>query len=110
MRDIFFAIVLSIFVTSVHAGKVSGEEATNRVLSELGNSRLAEMGFVDVTAAPFFADPTGKKDTTDALQKAIVFARDHQMVCFLPSGRYLISDTLSCIQYRPMRPDGKRKR
>jgi hypothetical protein len=109
MRDLFFAIVLSIFVTSVQTEKGPGEAPTKRGLSELGNSRLAGMGFVDVTAAPFFADPSGKKDATDALQKAIVFARDHQMVCFLPSGRYRVSDTLSCIQYRPMRRDGKRR-
>jgi Pectate lyase superfamily protein len=109
MPHVFFAIMLSISVTSAHGEKRPGEASTNWSLSELGNSRLAEMGFVDVTAAPFFADPTGKKDATNALQKAIVFARDHQMVCFLPSGRYRVSDTLSCIQYRPMRPDGKRK-
>jgi hypothetical protein len=109
MRNVFFVILLSISAISVRAEKGPGEAPTNLVQSELGNSRLARMGFVDVTAAPFFADPSGKKDATNALQKAIVFARDHQMVCLLPSGRYRVSDTLSCIQYRPMRRDGKRK-
>lgn len=72
-------------------------------------ARSTSMGFVDVTAEPFFADPTGDKDATDALQQAIVYARDHQMVCLLPSGTYRVSDTLSCIQFRPMRSDGKRQ-
>ncbi len=78
-------------------------------LEELGNSRLAALGLVDVTAAPFGADPTGKRDATAALQRAIDYARDHQMVCFFPPGEYLISDTLNCEQFRPMRRDGRRK-
>lgn len=61
---------------------------------ELGNQALARLGFVDVTAAPFRADPTGKRDSTQALQRAIEFARDAQMVCFFPSGTYAVSDTL----------------
>jgi len=64
----------------------------------LGNQELAALGLVDVTAAPFRADPTGRRDATAALQAAIDFARDHQMVCFFPPGVYTVSDTLSCIQ------------
>ncbi len=64
------------------------------VPKELGDQKLARLGFVNVTAAPFFADPTGRKDSTAALQKAINFARDAQMVCFFPRGEYLVSDTL----------------
>ncbi|MBN2536149.1 MAG: hypothetical protein JXB88_24925 [Spirochaetales bacterium] len=63
-----------------------------------GNQKYASFGIVDVTAAPFHADPAGKKDSTKALQSAIDFARDNQMVCFFPSGTYLISDTLICRQ------------
>ncbi|QDT39123.1 glycosyl hydrolase family 28-related protein [Stratiformator vulcanicus] len=66
------------------------------VPSELGNQKLAELGYVDVTAAPFAADPTGSRDSTKSLQDAINFARDHQMVCFFPAGDYVISETLSC--------------
>jgi len=109
MRHVFFVIVLLVLVASVYAEKSSREAPIAEVSPASGNSRLAGMGFVDVTAAPFFADPAGQKDATDALQRAIVFARDHQMVCFLPSGRYKVSDTLSCVQYRPMRGDGRRK-
>lgn len=73
----------------------------------LGNTELAALGLVDVTAAPFNADPTGKSDSTGAIQGAINFARDHQMVCFFPSGVYTISDTLSCVQGYYRRQHGK---
>jgi hypothetical protein len=76
--------------------------------NELGNQALAALGFVDVTAAPFSADPQGEHDSTVAIQRAIVFARDQQMVCFFPPGEYKISDTLHCEQYRPLRRDGTR--
>ena len=56
------------------------------VPAELGDPRTAAMGYVDVTKAPFRADPAGKQDSTRALQDAINFARDHQMVCFFPPG------------------------
>ncbi len=64
------------------------------VPQELGNQELARLGFVDVTAEPFRADPTGQRDSTQALQRAINFARDAQMVCFFPPGTYTVSDTL----------------
>ncbi len=59
---------------------------------------LVETGCLDVTRAPYLADPSGKKDATAALQRAINDARDFQYVCFFPAGVYLISDTLSCEQ------------
>lgn len=77
------------------------------VPSELGNQKLAELGLVDVTANPFYADSTGKQDSTVAIQSAVNFARDHQMVCFFPSGTYLISDTISCVQNYYRRANGK---
>ncbi|MFC1582541.1 glycosyl hydrolase family 28-related protein [Planctomycetota bacterium] len=74
---------------------------------ELGNQKLALLGLADVTAAPFNADPTGKEDATAALQRAIDFARDHQMVCYFPAGTYSISDTLKCYQGYYRRANGK---
>ncbi|MDP3072596.1 MAG: glycosyl hydrolase family 28-related protein [Opitutaceae bacterium] len=75
------------------------------VPKELGNRQLAEMGLVDVTATPFRADQTGRKDATRAIQAAVNFARDHQMVCFFPAGTYRVSDTIECIQ-NPSRQGG----
>ena len=77
------------------------------VPGELENQRLAEIGYVDVTQGPFRADPTGQQDCTSALQAAIHFARDRQMVCFFPAGTYRISDTLSCIQQLYRRSNGR---
>ncbi|OPZ19776.1 MAG: Pectate lyase superfamily protein [candidate division BRC1 bacterium ADurb.BinA364] len=65
---------------------------------DLGNQTLARLGYVDVTAAPFHADPTGKRDATQVLQAAVNFARDRQMVCFLPAGDYRVSDTIDCVR------------
>jgi len=70
------------------------------VPAELANRKLARLGYVDVTAAPFSADPTGKADATKALQAAIDFARDRQMVAFFPPGEYVVGDTLRCIHGR----------
>ena len=53
---------------------------------QLGNPELAEMGLLDVTAAPFDADPTGRHDSTKALHAAIDYARSHCMVVFFPAG------------------------
>ena len=70
------------------------------VPGEPGNRRLAQMGYVDVTAEPFGADATGRRDATAAIQRAILFARDHQMVTFFPPGEYRLTDTLTCIHGR----------
>ncbi len=83
-----------------------GDGVSLAIPKELGNQRLAKLGFVDVTASPFNADPTGKKDATAGLQAAVDCARDHQMVCWFPSGRYRISDTLTCVQGYYLRQNG----
>jgi hypothetical protein len=62
------------------------------------NSPLLQLGCLDVTQAPYLADPTGKTDSTQAIQRAVNDARDAGLVCFFPEGTYLISDTLSCEQ------------
>ena len=73
----------------------------------LGNARLAAMGIVDATAAPFSADPTGGTDSTAAIRRAVDFARDHQMVLFFPAGTYRISDTIECRQKLTVRGNGR---
>jgi hypothetical protein len=77
------------------------------VPTALGDPRTAALGLVDVTKAPFNADPGGVRDATAALQDAINFARDHQMVCFFPPGTYRVSDTLTCIQQLYQRTNGR---
>ncbi|HJN14827.1 MAG TPA: glycosyl hydrolase family 28-related protein, partial [Armatimonadota bacterium] len=64
----------------------------------LGSAELADMGFLDVTAPPFSADPAGATDCTEALQRAIDHARTHCLAAFFPPGTYLVSDTLRCEQ------------
>jgi len=83
---------------AVLVGSISSARPSD--VDSLGNRQLAAIGLVDVTAAPFNADATGKRDGTDALQRAIDFARDHQMVTFFPPGTYTVSDTLRCIHGR----------
>lgn len=77
------------------------------VPAELGNAPTASLGYVDVTRAPFRADPTGKTDSTAAVQSAVLFARDHQMACLFPPGSYLLSDTLNCTQQLYKRSNGR---
>lgn len=102
-------LVLAVFVVS-HSGwaapakpKGSDRSVSLEVPGELGNQGLARWGFIDVTAAPFQADPSGQKDSTKSLQEAIIFASQHQMVCFFPPGKYRVSDTLVCehARYNP---------
>ncbi|MGH8019674.1 MAG: glycosyl hydrolase family 28-related protein [Opitutaceae bacterium] len=70
--------------------------ATFRAAS--GNRHLADLGLLDVTAAPYHADPTGRWDSTTALQRAMNDARDARMLTYLPAGSYLVSDTIVGVQ------------
>lgn len=51
-------------------------------------------GVLDVTAAPFHVDNTGRNDVTAVLQTCIEAAYSAGLAIFLPHGRYLVSDTL----------------
>ena len=64
-------------------------------------SDISSMGLLDVTKAPFKADPTGKQDCTKALQEAIDHAQKNHMVAFFPTGIYKISNTIHCRQDSP---------
>jgi hypothetical protein len=77
------------------------------VPAELEDRESAALGLVDVTKGPFRADPSGKRDSTSALQAAVTFARDHQMVSFFPPGTYRLSDTLECVQQLYRRANGR---
>jgi hypothetical protein len=72
---------------------------------------LLQLGLLDITKAPYLADPSGHTDATRAIQRAVNDARDHDLVCFVPEGTYLISDTISCEQQvrkldKPRHTDG----
>lgn len=55
-----------------------------------------QLGILDVTKAPYNADPTGVNDSTAAIQQAVNDSCSERLICFFPSGTYLISDTISC--------------
>lgn len=78
-----------------------------KVPDQLEDRRSAALGLVDVTKKPFNADPTGARDSTKALQEAINFARDNQMICHFPPGTYRISDTLECVRQLYLRSSGR---
>ncbi len=68
-----------------------------RVVERYSDNKLISMGILDVTKAPYYADNTGITDSTLAIQRAINDGRDARCVVYLPSGTYLVSDTLECI-------------
>jgi hypothetical protein len=77
---------------------VSQVEARARVVLERYSApEVAALGFLDVTQAPYRADPTGERDATQAIQAALDDARDARLVAYLPPGRYRVSDTIEGI-------------
>ncbi len=79
--------------------KISAVDATGRdVRQRAGNRELLAAGLLDVTAAPYHADPTGRRDATAALQQAVKDARDARLILHFPAGRYLVSDTIEGVQ------------
>ncbi len=59
---------------------------------------LREYGILDVTTAPFNADATGERDSTQAIQEAVDFGRDNRLAVYFPPGTYRVSDTIRCRQ------------
>lgn len=68
------------------------------VLEAYSDSELGGYGIIDATKAPYQADPTGERDSTSAIQRAIDDARDARCVTFLPGGTYKVSDTITGLQ------------
>ncbi len=68
-----------------------------RILSRFGDPRLSRDGILDVTLPPYCADPTGRTDSTLAIQRALNEGRDARCVTYLPAGTYLVSATLEGI-------------
>jgi hypothetical protein len=88
------AAVLCLFVSTVAMNAATGALPAGVDAKD----PLLQLGCLDVTKAPYGADPAGAKDCTHAIQRAVNDARDHGLVCFFPEGTYLLSDTLSCEQ------------
>jgi len=82
------------------SGKIMGYAAFSDRLPQENSEEDENLHnqLLDITKSPYFADPRGIKDSTKAIQDAVNFARDNRLVCFFPSGTYLISDTISCEQ------------
>jgi len=60
------------------------------------NDPLVFAGYLDVTL--YGADKTGVNDSTQAIQNAMNDAINYSMTTYVPSGTYLISNTLSGVQ------------
>jgi hypothetical protein len=91
MKTLGLAIVLGLMALMAAPPGIRGK-------ADFDGHGMAMLGFLDVTVPPFGADPTGQRDSTNAIQAAIDYARDAQMVCFFPPGTYRVSATLECAQ------------
>ena len=100
----FLVLTLACLATAVSTGLGLAEGSVPAWLKTIGqdNSDLLKSGCVDVTLYDGWegnaVDPTGVKDSTKAIQKAIEDARDHALAVFLPTGTYMVSDTLNCMK------------
>jgi len=66
------------------------------------DNELYKMGFLDVTLLG--ADSTGTTISTQAIRNAVNYARDFQLVCYFPSGTYLVDDTIRCMRLAYLNP------
>ena len=71
----------------------------------LAVATAASYGILDVTKPPYNADPSGKADSTNAIQKAVRDARDGRMIVYFPAGTYRVSDTIIANQQNHDRRD-----
>lgn len=60
--------------------------------------KLLEAGYLDITKAPYSADPTGKTDAAAALQQAIDDAYEMSLVVYVPQGTYLLGKPIHAKQ------------
>lgn len=66
-------------------------------LDQFGDQALAARGLIDVTAAPFDADPSGERDSSEAIQAAVTFGREHKLALWFPLGSYLVTRSIHCV-------------
>jgi hypothetical protein len=77
---------------ALFAGAVLGRPG----LPDFADPVWTQKGLLPVTL--FGAVPNDAGDDTKAIQEALIAARDRGMTTYLPSGTYLISNTLKCQQ------------
>ncbi|GEM_PF-2172933 len=96
----FLRVGTLVIISILLSGIISYASVTINLqeMNTVDNNSSLPLGLIDITLAPFNADPTGLTDCTIAIQTAVNYARDNHMVCFFPIGTYLISETISCEQ------------
>ncbi len=97
MIDAWLALNFVLCLASIVPLLWSQQESLRSPGTDQDDQFLA-MGLLDLTKRPYLADPGGNRDSTEAIHRAVNDARDNGLVCFLPLGTYLISDTISCEQ------------
>lgn len=60
------------------------------------DDHLVQVGFLPVTR--FGADPTGSRDSTEAIQRCIDESYRHHLACYFPAGTYLVTGPLRAVQ------------
>ena len=65
---------------------LSSPQEGRRPASADTDDELLAIGLLDVTKGPYFADPEGEGDCTEAKRRAVNDARDIGLVCFFPLG------------------------
>lgn len=92
IRIFFISILLFVIPVSLF-GQVTQDLFMNVPPGIDSENEWIKRGYLDVTL--YGADPTGTKISTKEINKAIIDARDYQLVCYFPSGTYLVDDTLT---------------
>lgn len=59
---------------------------------------LESLGYLDVVAS-CNADPTGNRDSTEQIMRAIETAKARRLVVYFPPGTYKVSDTIDCVYH-----------
>jgi len=108
MKKAYFYLTIGmVFLLYVESYSAQFEQRIPPYLIHHGleDNKLFKIGYLDVTL--YGADPTGRSDSTKAIQKAIDDAREYHLVVFFPHkvqsngnfigrGEYMISSTMDC--------------
>lgn len=84
--------------------EVAGFPSTSYPMGEA--QPKAKYGVLDLMRPPFFGDPTGARDSTTALERAIEFTRWHYYTLYIPEGNYTITRPVIGIQTHRMLSTG----